>query len=147
MNPPHFQNALIPWIGKTAKLIHIHINDVMAQEGIDLTMQQCIVLIYLYEKDDVSQQELALITERNKGSLARLIHSMERKHLVARVPSEVDKRAKQILLTRKGLETIEKVKPLMEQTIQELQHGLSQEEIQLAIQVIQKLQQNLKLTL
>ncbi|MEM9919030.1 MAG: MarR family transcriptional regulator, partial [Bacteroidota bacterium] len=138
MNPGDFE--LIPWIGKTAKLIHIFMNDTLSRHEVDLTMQQWIVLFKLQQEDDLTQQELAIITERNKGSLTRLIDTLEKKNLVARIPSAEDKRVNRILLTKQGTKVVEESKPFIQQAMSELQSGMSDAEIKKTIELMKIIQ-------
>jgi DNA-binding MarR family transcriptional regulator len=93
------------------------------------------------------QNELAIITERDKTSLTRLINTMERKNFVIRKRDNLDKRANLIYLTNSGRKIFESTVPIMDKSIQNLQAGLSEKEIQQTIKILQKLQFNLsKLT-
>lgn len=46
-----FQHSLLPWIGKTAKLMGIYVSDTLRQHGLDLTKEQLILLKLLHERD------------------------------------------------------------------------------------------------
>ncbi len=49
-------------------------------------------LIFLWEKDGVTQQELCNATFKDKPSMTRLIDNMERQHLVVRISDKKDRR-------------------------------------------------------
>jgi len=117
--------------------------DSFAKEGIEMTREQFVVLVKLSEKDGIMQKDLAFITDRNKGSLARLINTMEKKNFVARIPSEEDKRVNRIHLTRHGRASFEKMQPIVWKCIEQLQKGLSAEEINTLIYLLQKVQKNI----
>jgi len=137
------ENTLAPWLGKTMKMIDNHIQDVFYKENIDLTKTQWVILKMLKTKDGVPQQELAFIAGRDKTSLTRLINTMERKNLVARIPSKKDKRINLVYLTKSGDSIFEKTLPIMKKFASGLQENISEEEIKIAISVIKKVQQNL----
>jgi len=137
------ENTLAPWLGKTMKMIDNHIQDVFYEENIDLTKTQWVILKMLKTKDGVPQQELAFIAGRDKTSLTRLINTMERKSLVARIPSKKDKRINLVYLTKSGNSIFEKTLPIMKKFANGLQDNISEEEIKIAISVIKKVQQNL----
>lgn len=145
---PYFEKmnnkkALGPWLGKTSKMIGCYINDVLLENDIDLTREQWVILKKLHHKDGLMQNELAIITERDKTSLTRLINTMERKEIVIRKRSETDKRANLVFLTNTGRDLFNNTAPIMYKTIQGLQKGLSGEEIQHTIHTLQKIQTNL----
>lgn len=138
------KNTLGPWLGKTAKMIGCLINDVLLENGVDLTREQWLVLLKLYQNDGQSQNKLALVTERDKTSLTRLIKIMERKKLVLRIKDKTDKRINLVFITNIGKSEFKKALPLMQKTIKTLQEGLTQKEIQDTIIILQKLQNNIK---
>jgi len=137
------ENTLAPWLGKTMKMIDNHIQDVFYEENIDITKTQWVILKMLKTKDGVPQQELAFIAGRDKTSLTRLINTMERKNLVARIPSKKDKRINLIYLTKLGETRFEQTLPFVKKIANNLQKNISEEEIKSAISVIKKVQQNL----
>lgn len=139
------KKTLGTWLGKTSKMLGCHINDVLAANNIDLTREQWIVLIKLYEHGGLAQNELAFITERDKTSLTRLINTMERKNLVFRKISKKDKRIKLVYVSDFGKMEYENALPVMQSTIQNLQKNLSEKEINNTIHTLQKLQTNLTL--
>ncbi|WP_442266027.1 MarR family winged helix-turn-helix transcriptional regulator [Tenacibaculum sp. ZS6-P6] len=137
------ENTLAPWLGKTTKMIDNHIQDIFHEQDIKLTKTQWILLKKLDEKDGVPQQELAFLTGRDKTSLTRLINTMEKKSLVARIPSKLDKRINHIFLTKKGELLFKETLPIIEDFAQSLQENISEEEIKATIKVIKKVQENL----
>ncbi|WP_299679721.1 MarR family winged helix-turn-helix transcriptional regulator [uncultured Tenacibaculum sp.] len=137
------ENTLAPWLGKTTKMIDNHIQDIFHEKNIKLTKTQWILLKKLDEKDGVPQQELAFLTGRDKTSLTRLINTMEKKSLVARIPSKLDKRINHIFLTKKGELLFKETLPIIEDFAQSLQENISEEEIKATIKVIKKVQENL----
>ncbi|SNR16354.1 MarR family winged helix-turn-helix transcriptional regulator [Tenacibaculum jejuense] len=137
------ENTLAPWLGKTTKMIDNHIQDIFHEQNIKLTKTQWILLKKLDEKDGVPQQELAFLTGRDKTSLTRLINTMEKKSLVARIPSKLDKRINHVFLTKKGELLFKETLPVIESFAQSLQENISAEEIKATIKVIRKVQENL----
>ncbi|WP_299627382.1 MarR family transcriptional regulator [uncultured Tenacibaculum sp.] len=137
------ENTLAPWLGKTTKMIDNHIQDIFHEKNIKLTKTQWILLKKLDEKDGVPQQELAFLTGRDKTSLTRLINTMEKKSLVARIPSKLDKRINHVFLTKKGELLFKETLPIIEGFAQSLQENISTEEIKSTIEVIKKVQENL----
>ncbi len=134
---------LPPWLGKTTKMIGCFMKDALHDNDIDLTREQWIVLVKLKAKDGLAQNELAMVTERDKTSLTRLVDTMERKNLVYRKRSTADMRVNLIYLTDFGKNEYKRAIPVMQQSIKQLQSGLTEKEINNTIQTLQKLQSNL----
>jgi len=138
-----FDNTVLPWLGRTMKLIDLYIANHFQEQDIDLTKVQMIMLVRLFSNDGQPQNDLALLTNRDKASLARLLDTMERKGLVVRVPSKDDKRIKLVHITKKGIELYESVRPLIKQMILKVQHGISEKDVQFTIKILKQLQLNI----
>ena len=67
------RTTLIPWVGKAGKMIGIFLGHRLQEADFDLTSKQWLLLRILSLEDGRPQQDLAVITERNKTSLVRLI--------------------------------------------------------------------------
>lgn len=137
------EGTLGPWLGRTMKMMDYQFQETFRHSNIDITKQQWIVLKILNDEDGKPQNNLAFITNRDKTSLTRLLSVMEKKNLVARIPSKSDKRINEIYLTTKGKNTFELTKPFITEILEILQFGLSEEEIQRTIDVMKKIQFNL----
>ncbi|NND34385.1 MAG: MarR family transcriptional regulator [Saprospiraceae bacterium] len=138
------RKELIPWIGKTGKMLIVFLNNRLIEHGIGLTAKQWILLSVLHRGDGKPQQELALITERNKGTLVRLINTMEDLDLVKRIEDQTDRRVKRIFLTDRGRKKYASALPIVEQAYSELQQGLSMAEIKQLIGTLAKVMENIK---
>ena len=98
----------------------------------EITPEQWTVLLYLWEKDGVTQQELCNATFKDKPSMTRLIDNMEKQHLVIRVPDKKDRRTNKIHLTDNGKKLEEKARFIANKTLKEALHGLTLEELRVS---------------
>ncbi|NND95344.1 MAG: MarR family transcriptional regulator [Flavobacteriales bacterium] len=133
--------SLIPTIGRTMKCIDMFIKKEFNEVGLVLTKNQFIVLRLVHESPR-PQSSLALITERNKGSLARLIHSLESKDYVKRQVLKEDRRVKVIMITPRGEETLRRAIPVILSVFEKLQLGLDTEDSQTTMRVLEKVMSN-----
>ena len=122
-----------------------YIGDYMKQRGINISKEQFIVLKHLNEKDGRKQNDLAFITNRSKTALTRLIHTMEKKGYVSRSICESDMRINHIYLTELGREIWEKSYPFFLEIVEELQKGISEEDLLNAQNVMKQIQKNINL--
>lgn len=138
-----YTDSLIPWIGKTGKILGATINKIFKENGLCLTREQFIVLKLLMLNDGKPQQDLAFITESDKTSLSRLIKNMEDKEYIVRKSSLADKRIKTVHITLLGKEILKSTNPIVEKTLLKFQEGISNSDIEQAITTIKKIQQNI----
>lgn len=134
-----FENILLPWMGRTMKLVDHHIACRLKVRDILLTKAQLILLRRLKEFNGCPQNNLAFVTNRDTASLARLITTMEKKNLVARIPSEEDQRVNHIYITKAGDLAFRKAWPVMKEILRELQQGLSDSEVDQTIGIMRKI--------
>lgn len=140
------KHTLIPWIGKTAKMVDAYHTHTLKSKGFDITKEQWVLLKILSHHDGTSQNEIACLTDRDKTSMTRLVNTMEKKNLIARIPSKEDKRVNLLYLTKKGDAILRETLPFSENLISGLQDGLTEDEINLAINILKKIQDNIKYT-
>ena len=108
MSSTGFEMSIPYVINRLDRIIHSKINHIFAVTGIDISMDQFLVLIYLWRKDGRNQQELAELAFKDKASISRIIDLLEKKHLVKRLPDPDDRRYKLVFLSEKGKDFQEK---------------------------------------
>jgi len=102
------------------------------------------ILVDLWQKDGVRQQDLAISLIKDKGTIARALSAMESNDLVVRIPDERDKRNKRIYLTNKGKKMQSALKPLADSAIQKASAGISEEDMSVCKSVLQRMYENLQ---
>jgi DNA-binding MarR family transcriptional regulator len=111
--------------------------------SIGLSMPQMAILVDLWARDGVTQQELAISLIKDKGTIARALESMEELGLVTRQTDEEDKRNKRIFLTEKGRQMQDATLPLARKVTKEASSGISDEELRICKEVLGKIYKNL----
>ena len=71
-------------------------------KGLGITYTQYIVLLCLWEKDDIFVKELGERLYLDSGTLSPLLEKLETKGLVQKVPGDKDKRYAKVRLTSLG---------------------------------------------
>ena len=112
--------------------------------GLDISMDQWMILGPIWQLESPSQKELGEICFRDKSSITRIIDSLEKKSLVVRVPDQIDHRIKRVVLTKAGKQLFYDVLPIMEKTREEVRGNIPEEEIQIFKNVLSKIIKNLK---
>ncbi|MCS4307053.1 DNA-binding MarR family transcriptional regulator [Rheinheimera pacifica] len=68
----------------------------------DLTYPQYVVMLALWQQDNISLGELGSKTLFDSGTLTPLVKKLEQKGWLKRIPSAVDERVKHVVLTSSG---------------------------------------------
>lgn len=130
--------------GKVSAAINRKLYRNFRQNNLEITLEQWTVLLFLWEKDGVTQQELCNATFKDKPSMTRLIDNMERMHLVVRTSDKSDRRINLIHLTQTGRELEERTRFIANRTLKEALYGLTVEELRVSQNVLRKIFTNTK---
>lgn len=130
--------------GKVSAAINRKLYRNFRQNDLEITPEQWTVLLFLWEKDGVTQQELCNATFKDKPSMTRLIDNMERMHLVVRISDKSDRRINLIHLTKTGRELEERTRYIANRTLKEALYGLTVEELRISQNVLRKIFTNTK---
>ena len=130
--------------GKVSAAINQKLYNNFKQGNLNINPEQWTVLLSLWEKDGVTQQELCNETSKDKPSMTRLINKMEKMHLVVRIASKTDKRYNMIYLTKNGRELEEIARFIANRTLKEALNGLSTDELRISQNVLRKILSNIK---
>lgn len=118
--------------------------DKLQENGINITPEQYLVLDILWEKQSLSQQNIADIIQKDKNSVTKIIDSLEKKQLVRRVMDQKDRRINKIELTDEAI-ALEKITTdvainFMNDTIK----GIDNKDLDSFVNVMRQIKENLE---
>jgi len=126
--------------------MHGFLSDVILQNELNITVEQWVFLKVVSESPaPIYQNDLALITNRNKASLTRLLNTLEKKGFIFRKNLSDDSRKKYVFISEKGNELFTSTRPLFMNAMQRMQSGISLSELDQFIKTITKIQNNIQL--
>jgi DNA-binding MarR family transcriptional regulator len=111
---------------------------------VGLTYEMIEVMSLLWQKDGINQQVIADRTLRDKSSMTYLIDNLVKRTLVKRIPDEEDRRNNLIFLTEEGQQLHAEVKPWSSVLFENSAEGLTVEDLQAGIAILNKMTENLK---
>lgn len=109
-----------------------------------LTLTQCKLLSYLQRNQGISQSGLAFLTDTDPMTLSRLLDRMAADGLVERRPDPTDRRARRLYLCEGALPVLSEIWRLSEVARGEAMSGLSLNERNLLMQLMQRVHANLE---
>ena len=113
------------------------------ESGLDISLDQWMVLGPIWELESASQKELGEICLKDKTSITRIIDALEEKNLVVRVEDQIDHRVKRVVLTNAGKQLFYEVLPIIEKTREEVRSHMSDNDIDIFKKVLSKILKNL----
>jgi DNA-binding MarR family transcriptional regulator len=111
--------------------------------GLDISMDQWIVLGPIWENDGVSHKEISEYCLKDKTSVTKIIDTLEKKNLVVRVSDQLDHRVKRVVLSNMGKKLFLRAIPIMELTRDQLREGITEQDIESLRSVLTKIYINL----
>src|SRR3981081_4728679 len=123
---------------------YVQRSEVRARD-ISLNLPQCKVLVRLEKNEGVSQARLAELAEVDAMTMVRILDRMEADELLERRPDPADRRARCLYLTAKAKPLLDQIWKLSETTREEVFAGISKNERDVFMTVLERLHDNLSL--
>jgi len=101
----------------------------LSAAGIDITIDQWLVLKTIHESADVTLQQVGAAVFKDFGSVTRIVQLLERKGLLLRKPHPTDGRRSELALTSAGESVIRTVEPLAQANRRQALDGIDAEEV------------------
>ena len=116
-------------VGRTSRAIVKRLSKKFADAGFDVSYEQWSLLVHLYHRDGLTQQQLSRTAVKDKAAVTRLLNSLEKKNIVLRVPDPQDGRSNRIYLTYKAKTLRSDLSALVEEMLSEAEQGIPLEEM------------------
>ncbi|MFB5944757.1 MarR family winged helix-turn-helix transcriptional regulator [Albibacterium profundi] len=131
-------------IGRTTNIVNRKLQREFKRANLAITHEQWTLLSALWNEDGQTQQSLSEKTFRDKTSVTRLINKLESRSLVVRVTDKYDQRTNLIYLTAQGKSLENTTTQILKQTYQKAIAGISEKDILICKDVLNRVFDNLK---
>ena len=109
------------------------------EHGINITFEMLEVMVCLWKKDGINQQELADLTLRDKSSMTYVLDNLVKRKMVTRVEDANDRRNKLVYLTKEGTNVKEQLNPWVAEGYAIAAEGLMEKDLQNGIILLNKM--------
>ena len=92
--------------------------------GIDITIDQWLVLKTIHESPDIPLQQVGTAVFKDFASVTRIVQLLERKGLLRRTPHPTDGRRSELVLTGAGESVIRTVEPIAQANRRQALEGI-----------------------
>lgn len=116
-------------VGRASRVLALKLNKNFATAGFDVTLDHWIILNKLLYYGEQKQQTFSEITGWDKTTLTRIIDFMEDRKWVYRAPHKQDRRVKLIHLTTLGKGLHADLRPIVQQTNEEVESQLDPQDL------------------
>lgn len=112
-------------------------------ENYNLTKTQSLVLSYINSNKEIYQKDIEKRFSIRRSTATEILNLMEKRNLIKRIPSKIDKRLNNIEITEEGIK-LEKVgKEKIKELEKQMTKSLTKEEKKELIRLLEKVEQNL----
>lgn len=109
----------------------------------NVTPEQWVLLVHLWDDDGITQKELAEKSNKDQPTTTRILDKLEKRGLLYRTADPNDRRAFLIYLTNEGKDAKEPLTGLARKALAIALHGLSNEEQELLRGLLKRIINNL----
>ena len=143
--PQSFLNKRLLYALATAGLLsRVAQIQLFAHNKFPITPEQYIILSMLVENGELYQRQIAEIAYKDRPNITRLINILEKKGLVKRVEDVQKRKVFKIVITKKGVEIHQKIRPYMLELHNSAVNGITKEELESCIDTLTKMLDNLE---
>ncbi|PLT28129.1 MarR family winged helix-turn-helix transcriptional regulator [Peribacillus deserti] len=110
----------------------------------NLAPEQNLILMLLWERDGLAQNDIAEKLDKDKTNIARMVLNLEKKGFIKRTISQYDRRSLIVKLTQEGKALGDKIIPLTEEFNQLVTKGITEKEIEELGRILTKMRMNVQ---
>lgn len=127
----------------TAKKIKLELQRKLNDIGVDITVDQWVILLELHQHGTQNQVELCERCCKDAPTITRIIELLIKKEMVLREECKEDRRKFNISLSKKGKALIQKLLPVVIEFRKQGWNNLTEKDVQHIERITKKIQDNL----
>lgn len=116
----------------------------ISKEGLDITIDQWLVLKTIQNNPDISQQQIAVNVFKDYASITRIIEILVGKKILNRDFHPEDRRRFNLTITKQGAEVLRNLAPIIQSNRKRALEGVSKTEIETLKRILNKIIENCK---
>ncbi|HVU00910.1 MAG TPA: MarR family winged helix-turn-helix transcriptional regulator [Polyangiaceae bacterium] len=136
--------ALGFWLNRVYQRLRTDMYRAFAERGEDVTPEQWMVLIRLWEREGLTQSELSDLTLRDAPTMSRIVQGMEERGLLERRKSPEDARVRTVFLTKTGHALRKKLVPVARMLVERAVRGIPERDLRTFRSVLERMFENLE---
>lgn len=116
-------------IRKIIRSINLESKRVQKQHGLSIPQYLCLNFLTRQQEYKASSKDIKIFLNLNASTVSGIIHRLEKKGFVAKLPNQGDRRSSFIYLTASGMDIVDKIPGLLHEKLTGKLKGLSTEEL------------------
>lgn len=137
------EKAMAYWIHRVYQASRNEMFRRFREHGEEITPEQWIVLVRLWEEDGRTQTDLGESTYHDRSTMSRILDGMERAGLVERRADAKSARIWRVHLTARGKTLRKKLVPVAREIVERIQGGIPERDLTTTRQTLMRMFENL----
>lgn len=137
------ERALAYWVHRFYEATRRSMYRAFHEHGFEITPEQWLTLVRLFEEDGRTQGDLAHAIHRDAPTTSRIVDSMVRAGLVTRVASPEDGRTRLVKLTAKGRKAQVVLVPVVQELVEAFERGIGESDLEITRRTLQSIVERL----
>lgn len=134
------------WLMATAsKQLRQRLNQRFLDSGYNISAEQWAVMVQIWNKEGMSQQEIVDVLTRSKVAVFKLVNGLEKKGFIKKLPNPEDKRSQLIFLTDFGKKIQKDLNMIAKKNLLDVSYLISEEEMNIFRSVLKRLLTNMNI--
>ncbi len=129
---------------RVGKMVRAIANQKFAKANYPITPEQFTVLTAILDHDGLYQRQIGALTLKDRPNITRIIKILEEKELITKTPDSNKRKIFKINITEKGKNAYNMVLPTVVEHWQNIIEGISDEELQNCLNILNKVKANLE---
>ena len=129
---------------RIGKMVRAIANAKFSKAEYPITPEQFTVLTAIIDHEGLYQRQIGALTLKDRPNITRIIHILEKAELVTKTPDVNKRKVFKINITDKGRKVHQQVLPTVLEHWQETVKGVSDEDLQKCLSVLNKIRDNLE---
>lgn len=136
-------NSYSVLLDRTARRVKQYAQQKFKELKFNVTVDQWLVLKHLYENEGMKQNVLAEVLYKDNPTLTRIVDLLCEKGMTMRKQHPTDRRSFHVMLTRRGRNKVEQMKPKIQKIRLKAWEGLSKDDFKHFQKVLDTIYNNL----
>lgn len=137
-------HALMYWVTRVHMRVREAAYTMFRDAGVEITPEQWMVLVRLWEQEGRTPSELSDVTFRDRPTMTRILDGMAVRGWLERRPDPVDARSRRVYLTVAGRELKAILVPRVRRLVQPMLDGISDADIETTRRTLRAVLANLE---
>lgn len=137
------ENSVNHRIATLALLLKRQVFRIIADNKLEITPDQWVVLYYLWEDNGITVGDLATRSKKDFGNVTRIVDKLSKLGYVTKKKSKTDSRSVLVYILPKADEIKDKIYICMQQSIDIATNGIKESEQAFMLDLIEKMERNI----